>query len=142
MEMKAVLVLRLIIGVVVAIALFVAGQEMMRAGRFMDIQSIGGQTLEEAFYQAYGMFAQALGIASMALAGLALVVAVPTTWPPATQQPSRAAIASQSQPAPGSAQPSAAAARPPDDRQCSRCGYALPNDADYCPQCGYQQEGR
>lgn len=144
--MKALLIIRLIAGVVVAVALFAAGQEMMRAGRFMDIQSIGGQTLEEAFYQAYGMFAQALGVATMAVGGLALVISFPTEWPVSVRQPASPTVARSATSAtvpstPRKSLPTASAVGPHDRPRaaCVRCGFSLPADAEFCPQCGVRQ---
>ncbi len=155
--MRSVLIVRLLAGVAVAVAFFVAGNDLMRAGRFMDISSLGGQTLEEAFYQAYGLFAQALGIASMALGGLTLVVSIPTTWPPPSPRPTprpvptpaAAPLTSITRPLGGpTPTPSPATvatlspAQPEDARsvarpaQCVRCSFAMPEDADFCPQCG------
>ena len=143
--MKALLIVRLIAGVVVAVAFFTAGQEMMRAGRFMDIHSVGGRTLEESFYQAYGVFAQALGVATMALGGLALVIAIPTNWPGSSKNPTRLAesgpVGSPSVAVPSKyPEPlSTASAVRPLRASCVRCGFSLPLDAEFCPQCGVGQ---
>jgi hypothetical protein len=55
----------------------VAGGSLDRASDYMDIHSIGGQTIDEAFYQAFGMFTKALSLVCYGFAAIAIVVGIP-----------------------------------------------------------------
>lgn len=67
----------LLVALVAAGLLVVAGGSLDRAAGYMDIHSIGGQTIDEAFYQAFGMFTKALSIVCYGLAAMAIVVGIP-----------------------------------------------------------------
>lgn len=75
-------VLRLLIALVAAGLFVLAGTGIVAAASDMDIHSVGGQTIDEAFYQAFGLFAKALGTFSYAMAALSLAVGV--SQPPVT----------------------------------------------------------
>jgi hypothetical protein len=50
---------------------------MLNASDAMEISSVGGQTIDEAFFQAFGLFTKGVAYFLFALAALAVAVTVP-----------------------------------------------------------------
>lgn len=71
--------IRLAFGVIAAVIFVLAGVAFFGAGAAMQIESVGGRTLEEAFYQASGILAFGLGLFAFAMAALSLAVGIQTT---------------------------------------------------------------
>lgn len=70
-------VLRVLFSIAAAALFGFAGAQIQAAATGMDIHSVGGQTIDEAFYQSFGLFAKALGMASYAMSGLCLLLGIP-----------------------------------------------------------------
>jgi hypothetical protein len=76
-EEEGAMSLRLILALVAAAVLAFSGWLMLDASNAMDIHSVSGDTINEAFYQAFGLFTKAFAVVLFGLATLAVGLGLP-----------------------------------------------------------------
>jgi hypothetical protein len=78
---------RLLVGFCSAVGFAIAGSVMLNASDAMDISSVGGQTIDEAFFQAFGLFTRGVAYFLFSLAALAVAMTLPRSVAVAVARP-------------------------------------------------------
>ena len=76
-------VARLVLAIIAAAVFTVAGMSMLAAADAMDIHSVGGTSIDEAFFQAFGLFTKAFAMVLFGFAILSVSLGIPRQAHPA-----------------------------------------------------------